>query len=273
MKEAGPSVPVEIYGISEVPMAGDKLVVVKDEKTAKQVSSHRQAETRSKEVGKRDIVSLDDLYEKIKEGQMKELNIVLKADVQGSLEALSDSLVKLSTEVIKLKIIHSSTGAITETDVMLASASGAIVIGFNVRANPRVTEVAEKEKVDIRYYDVIYNVLEDVRLAMTGMLEPVFKENVIGRVDIKEIFRVPRIGAVAGCMVTDGHVERNAKIRLLRDDVVIFDGNMASLRRFKEDVREVQTGYECGIGLENFQDIKPGDVFEVYQMEEIQAEL
>jgi translation initiation factor IF-2 len=273
VKSAGPAMPVEIYGISGVPMAGDKLIVVKDEKRAKQIIEHRQAKMKTKDMARYDIVSLDDLYEKIKEGMIKELNIVLKADVQGSLEALSDSFAKLSKETVKLKIIHSSTGAISESDVMLASASGAIIIGFNVRANPRVGEIAEKENVDIRYYDVIYNVLEDIRLAMTGLLEPVYKENVIGRADIKEIFRVPRVGAVAGCHVTDGHIERNAKVRLLRDEVVIFDGTMASLRRFKEDVKEVQSGYECGIGLENFQDIKPGDVFEAYQMEEVQAEL
>ena len=170
-------------------------------------------------------------------------------------------------------MIHSSTGAISESDVMLASASSAIVIGFNVRANPRVREIAEREKVDIRYYDVIYNVIEDIRLAMTGLLEPVYKENIIGRADIKEIFSVPKVGAVAGCYVTDGYIERNAKVRVLRDEVVVFDGKMASLKRFKDDAKDVQSGYECGIGLENFQDIKPGDVFEVYQIEEIQGEL
>jgi translation initiation factor IF-2 len=254
-------------------MAGDEFIVVEVERTAKQVIDHRQAQVRTKDTVRRDIVSLDDLFEKIKEGEVKELNIVLKADVQGSLEALSDSLLKLSTEEVKLKIIHSSTGAITETDVMLASASGAIIIGFSVRANPRVTEVAQKETVDIRYYDVIYNVIQDIRLAMTGLLEPVYKEQVIGRADIKEVFRVPKVGAVAGCYVTDGHVERNAHVRLLRDEVVIFEGKVGSLRRFKEDVKEVQSGYECGIGLENFQDIKPGDVFELYQIEEHAAEL
>jgi translation initiation factor IF-2 len=222
---------------------------------------------------KRGLVSLDDLFERIKEGEVKELNIILKTDVQGSLEALADSLVKQSTEEVKLKIIHSATGAITESDVMLASASGAIIIGFNVRANPRVREIAEKEDVDIRYYDVIYNAIQDIRMAMAGLLEPVLKEHIIGRVDIKEIFHVPKVGAVAGCYVTDGRVERNANIRLLRDDVVVFDGKIASLRRFKEDAKEVQSGYECGIGLQNFQDIKPGDVFEVYQIEEVEAEL
>jgi translation initiation factor IF-2 len=254
-------------------MAGDEFIVVKDERSARQVVAHRQMQMREKGRTKSGIVSLADLYEKIKEGKIKELNIVLKADVQGSLEALSDSLTKLSTEDVKLKMIHSSTGAITESDIMLASASGAIVIGFRVRANPRVAQIAEKENVDIRYYDVIYNLIEDIRKAMAGLLEPVYRENVIGRADIKEIFNVPKVGTVAGCYVTDGHIERNAKVRLLRDEVVVFDGKMASLKRFKGDVKEVQSGYECGIGLEDFQDIKPGDVFEVYQMEVIQAEL
>ncbi len=273
MKSAGPSVPVELYGISGVPMAGDEFIAVQDEKRAKQVIEHRKSGSKKFETVKRGLVSLDDLFERIKEGDVKELNIVLKTDVQGSLEAVSESLDKQSTEEVKVKIIHSATGAITESDVMLASASGAIIIGFNVRANPRVREIAEKENVDIRYYDVIYNVVKDIRMAMAGLLEPVYEEHIIGRVDIKEIFRVPKVGAVAGCQVTDGHVERNANVRLLRDDVVVFDGKIASLRRFKEDAKEVQSGYECGIGLENFQDIKPGDVFEVYQLEEVQAEL
>ena len=273
MIQAGPSMPVEIYGISGVPMAGDQFIVVKDEKTAKQIIDYRQAQTKAKDMAGRDMVSLDDLYERIKEGAIKELNIIIKADVQGSLEALIDSLTKLSTEEVKLVIIHSSTGAITETDIMLASASGAIIMGFNVRANPRVMEIARREMIDVRYYDVIYNAIEDIRLAMKGLLEPVIEEHVIGRADIKEIFRVPRIGTVGGCYVTSGHMERNARVRLLRDDVVIYDGTMASLRRFKEDVKEVATGYECGIGLENFQDVKPGDVVEAYKTEEVQAEL
>ncbi|MCJ7595695.1 MAG: translation initiation factor IF-2, partial [Desulfobacterales bacterium] len=273
MISATPSMPVEIYGISGVPMAGDEFIVVEDERTAKQIISHRQGQMKSKEIAKRGIISLDDLFQKIKEGEVKELNIVLKTDVQGSLEAVSDSLIKQSTEEVKLKVIHSSTGGITETDVMLASASNAIVIGFNVRANPRVTEIAEKEKVDIRYYDVIYNVIQDIRLAMAGLLDPLQKENVIGRAEVREVFHVPKVGAVAGCYVTDGRVERNANARLLREEVVIFDGKVSSLRRFKDDAKEVQTGYECGIGLEHFQDIKPGDVFEVYQIEEVKAEL
>ena len=273
MKSAGPSLPVEIYGISGVPMAGDKFIAVEDEKTAKQVIEYRKAKSRKQEVVKRGLVSLDDLYDRIKEGNIKELNIVLKADVQGSLEALSESLTRQSTDEVKLKIIHSATGAIAESDIMLASTSEAIIIGFNVRANPRVSGIAKNENVDIRYYDVIYNVINDIRLAMTGLLEPVYEEHVIGRVDIKEIFHVPKVGSVAGCIVTDGHIERNANVRLLRDDVVVFDGKIASLRRFKEDAKEVQSGYECGIGLEHYQDVKPGDVFEVYEVEEVEAEL
>ncbi len=273
MDQAGPSVPVEIYGISGVPKAGDDFIVVPDEKTGKQVAEYRIGRARIEGADKKDIVSLDDLFERIKEGEIKELNIVLKADVQGSIEAISDSLLKLSTSEVKLKIIHSSTGAITETDVMLASASGAIIIGFNVRANPRTAELADREQVDIRYYDVIYNVIKDVKDAMVGMLEPEYREHVIGRVEIKETFHVPKFGTIAGCQVTDGHVVRNASARLLRDDVVVYDGKIGSLRRFKEDVKEVQSGYECGIGLENFQDVKPGDVFEVYEMEEIKPEL
>jgi len=273
MTAAGPSTPVEIYGISGVPMAGDEFIVVKDEKLAKQIIQHRQEKGKKEEVAKKGIVSLDDLYQRIQEGEVKELNIVLKTDVQGSLEALSDSLVKLSTDEVKLKIIHSATGAIAESDVMLAAASNAIIIGFNVRANPRVTELAEKEHVDIRYYDVIYNVLKDVRDAMAGLLEPKFEEEVIGRAEVKATFRVPKVGVVAGCYVTDGKVERGAKVRLLRDEVVIHDGKIASLRRFKDDVKEVQAGFECGISLENFQDIKPGDVFEVFRVKQVEAEL
>ncbi len=270
---ATPSMPVEVYGISGVPMAGDEFIAVPDEKTAKEVIEYRLTQSKKWEGERRGIVSLDDLFQKIKEGDVKELNLVLKADVQGSIEAISDSLAKLISEEVKLKIIHSSTGAISETDVMLASASGAIVIGFNVRANPRVTELAEKETVDIRYYDVIYNLIQDIKLAMTGLLAPIYKENFMGRATVKEVFHIPKVGAVAGCTVTDGRVERNARARLLRDEVVVVEGKIASLRRFKDDVKEVQTGYECGISLENFQDIKPGDVFEVFQMEEVRPEL
>ena len=273
MKIAGPSVPVVLYGISGVPMAGDEFIVVKDEKVAKQIIEHRKEKSKKHEGTKTGLVSLDDLYERIKDGAVKELNIILKADVQGSAEALAESLVKQSTDAVKLKVIHSATGGITESDVTLAAASEAIIIGFNVRANPRVMALAEKENIDIRFYDVIYNAINDVRLAMTGLLEPILKEKIIGRAEVREIFRVPKVGAIAGSHVTDGHVERNAKARLLRDEVVVFDGLISSLRRFKEDVKEVQSGYECGIGLDNFGDVKPGDVFEIYQIEKVAAEL
>ena len=273
MTTAGPSTPVVLYGISGVPMAGDEFIVVKDEKIAKQIIDHRKEKSRKQEGTKTGLVSLDDLYERIKDGGVKELNIILKADVQGSSEALAESLVKQSTDAVKLQVIHSATGGITESDVTLAAASEAIILGFNVRANPRVMALAEKENIDIRFYDVIYNAINDVRLAMTGLLEPILKEKIIGRAEVREIFRVPKVGAIAGSHVTDGHVERNAKARLLRDEVVVFDGLISSLRRFKDDVKEVQSGYECGIGLDNFGDVKPGDVFEIYQIEEVAAEL
>jgi translation initiation factor IF-2 len=273
IKSATPSMPVEIYGISDVPMAGDDFIVTSDEKKAKIISEHRKTKARLDTVTTRDSVSLDNLFDRIKEGEVKELNIIIRADVQGSAEALIDSLTKLSTEDVKLKVIHGGTGAVTESDVMLASASKAIVICFNVRANPVVRAFAAKENVDLRFYDVIYKVIEDVRSAMAGLLEPVYNENIIGRADIKQIFHVSKVGTVAGCYVTDGKIERGAKVRLLRDDVVIFDGNLSSLKRFKDDVKDVSSGFECGVGLENYNDIKPGDVFEFYTLEEIKVEL
>jgi translation initiation factor IF-2 len=273
IKSATPSMPVEIYGISDVPMAGDDYIVTSDEKKAKLISEHRKAKARLDTITTRDSVSLDNLFERIKEGEVKELNIIIRADVQGSAEALIDSLTKLSTEDVKLKVIHGGTGAVTESDVMLASASKAIVICFNVRANPVVKALAGKENVDLRFYDVIYKVIEDVRSAMEGLLEPVYNENIIGRADIKQIFHVSKVGTVAGCYVTDGKIERGAKVRLLRDDVVIFDGNLSSLKRFKDDVKDVSSGFECGVGLENYNDIKPGDVFEFYTLEEVKVEL
>ncbi len=273
IKSATPSLPVEIYGISGVPMAGDDFIVTSDEKKAKLISEHRKTKARLDTVTTRDSVSLDNLFDRIKEGEVKELNIIIRADVQGSVEALVDSLTKLSTEDVKLKVIHGGTGAVTESDVMLASASKAIVICFNVRANPVVKALAGKENVDLRFYDVIYKVIEDVRSAMEGLLEPVYNENIIGRADIKQIFHVSKVGTIAGCYVTDGKIERGAKVRLLRDDVVIFDGNLSSLKRFKDDVKDVSSGFECGVGLENYNDIKPGDVFEFYTLEEMKVEL
>ena len=273
IKSASASMPVEIYGISGVPKAGDDFIVVRDEKKAKLVSEHRKAKARLETVTKQGSISLDTLFDRIKEGAVKELNIIVKADVQGSLEALVDSLVKLSTEEVKLKVIHGGTGALTESDVMLASASKAIIICFNIRTNPAVEAIAEKENVDVRFYDVIYKVTEDIKLAMAGLLEPVYSENIIGRADVKEIFHISKLGTVAGCYVTDGRIERSAKVRLLRDDVVTYNGKISSLKRFKDDVKDVPSGFECGIGLENYDDIKPGDVLEVYTLEEMKPEL
>ncbi len=273
IKSASPSMPVEIYGISDVPMAGDDFTVVSDEKKAKLISEHRKTKARLQVVTKQDSISLDNLFDRIREGKIKELNIIVRADVQGSLEALVDSLIRLSTDAVRLKVIHGATGAVTESDVMLASASKAIIICFNVRANPAVRAIAVSEDVDIRFYDVIYKVIEDIRSAMVGLLDPVYHENIIGRVDIKEIFHVSKVGTVAGCYVTDGRIERGAKVRLLRDDVVAFDGKISSLKRFKDDVKDVPSGFECGIGLENYNDIKPGDILEVYTLEETKAEL
>jgi translation initiation factor IF-2 len=273
IKSATPSMPVEIYGISDVPMAGDDFIVISDEKKAKLISEHRKAKARLDTVTTRDSVSLDNLFDRIKEGEVKELNIIIRADVQGSVEALVDSLTKLSTEDVKLKVLHGATGAVTESDVMLASASKAIIICFNVRANPAVRALTGKENVDLRFYDVIYKVIEDIKSAMAGLLEPVYNENIIGRADIKQIFHVSKVGTVAGCYVTDGKIERAAKARLLRDDVVIFDGNISSLKRFKDDVKDVSSGFECGVGLENYNDIKPEDVLEFYTLEEMKVEL
>ncbi len=273
IKSATPSMPVEIYGISDVPMAGVDFIVISDEKKAKLISEHRKAKARLDTVTTRDSVSLDNIFDRIKEGEVKELNIIIRADVQGSVEALVDSLTKLSTEEVKLKVLHGATGAVAESDVMLASASKAIVICFNVRANPVVRALAGKENVDLRFYDVIYKVIEDIRSAMAGLLEPVYNENIIGRVDVKQVFHISKVGTVAGCYVTDGKIERAANVRLLRDDVVIFDGNISSLKRFKDDVKDVSSGFECGVGLENYNDIKPGDVLEFYTLEEMKVEL
>ena len=273
IKEAFPSMPIEIYGISGVPKAGDDFIVVSNEKKAKLIAEHRKNKSQLGMVTKKDAISLDNLFEKIKEGEAKELNIIVKADVQGSLEALIDSLVKQSTKEVKLKVIHGATGAVTESDVMLANASKAVIICFNIRANPAVQEIARREYVDIKFYDVIYKVIEDIRLAMAGLLEPVYTENIIGHVDIKEIFHVSKIGTIAGCYVSDGKIEKDANVRLLRDDAVIFSGKISSLKRFKDDARDVSSGLECGVGLQNYNDMKPGDILEVYRLLEEKAEL
>ena len=271
--QALPSIPVEVHGFSGVPLAGDEFIVCEDEKTAKQIALTRLQKKREAELSKTGKVTLEKLYEQIQEGQVKELNIILKADVQGSIEAISEALHKLSTQAIKVIVIHSSPGAITETDILLASASKAIIIGFNVRPNHKVQEMAEQEQVDVRFYDIIYQLVSDVKDAMVGMLEPVYKEVVHGHAEVRDLFHVPKLGAIAGSLVTDGKIERNAKARLLRDHVVIYDGRIASLRRIKDDVKEVAVGYECGIRLEDYNDLKVGDIIESYILEEIKPEL
>ena len=271
--QAPPSTPVEVHGFSGVPNAGEEFLVSEDERMAKQVSLHRLQKKRESELSKTSKITLEKLFEQIKEGQVKELTLILKADVQGSLEAISEALNKLSTAAVRVITLHSSTGAITETDIMLASASKAIIIGFNVRPNPKAQELAEQEQVDVRFYDIIYNLVSEVKDAMTGMLDPIHKEVVNGHAEVRELFHVPKVGTVAGCGVTDGKIDRNSKARLLRDNVVIFDGRLSSLRRFKDDAREVLAGFECGLSLEGYNDIKIGDTIESYFLEEVKATL
>jgi translation initiation factor IF-2 len=273
VEKATPSLPVEVHGISGVPQAGDEFVVVADDKQAKQVATHRQLKQREAELSRATKVTLDNLFARIREGETKELKVVLKTDVQGSLEAILDSLQKLGTDEIKVRIIHSAVGAVTETDVMLASASDAIIIGFGVRAETKVQELADREKVDVRYYDVIYQIISDVRAAMEGMLEPTYKETFMGRAEVVQTFNIPKVGTIAGCMVKEGRVERGAKVRVLRDNVVINDSKVGSLRRYKDDAKEVRAGQDCGIGVENFNDIKVGDILETYGVEEIKPVL
>ncbi|SNX55474.1 translation initiation factor IF-2 [Thermoanaerobacterium sp. RBIITD] len=269
IKKAAPSIPVEVLGLSDVPEAGDILVVLDDEKKARSISEKRKEKQREEEIKQKQKISLDELFNQIKEGNVKELNLILKADVQGSVEALKKSIEQLSNEEVRIKVIHGAVGAITETDVMFASASNAIIIGFNVRPDGNAKSLAEKEKVDIRLYRIIYDAIDDLKAAMKGMLEPEFKEKELGKAEVRAIFRVPGVGNVAGCYVTEGKITRNADIRVVRDGIVIFEGKISSLKRFKDDVKEVQEGFECGIGIERFNDIKEGDVFEAYQMEEI----
>lgn len=265
----GPSIPVEVHGLSGVPEAGDHLVVVESEKTAKEIGYHRKQKQREASLVRASKVSLEDLYQRFKEGKTKELKLIIKADVQGSVGALNDALQKLSTDEIRVNIIHASAGAITESDVMLASASDAIIIGFNVRPSTNVQELSHHEKVDIHYYDVIYRMIGDIQNAMTGMLEPEYQERIIGYAQIRQLFKVPKVGVVAGCYVNEGKIERGAKVRIVRDGTVIYDGEIGSLKRFKEDVKEVIAGYEFGISFENFQDMKEGDSLEAYLLEEV----
>ncbi len=273
VESAGPSMPVEIVGLSGVPMAGDELVALADEKDARQVSQHRIQKQRSKELAKTNRLSLEGLFEKMQKGEVKDLNLIIKADVDGSIEALRDSLVKLSNDEVSINVVHAATGTITESDVFLAANSNAIIIGFNVRPNAKVQELAAEENVDMRFHNVIYNVIKEVKDSIVGMMESIFEERVLGRAEVRQTFHVPKIGTIAGCYVTDGKIRRGQLLRLLRDGIITYEGKNSSLRRFKDDVKEVQSGYECGIGIENFNDIKVGDVIESYFMEEIRPEV
>ncbi|EDK33473.1 translation initiation factor IF-2 [Clostridium kluyveri] len=269
IKSAGPSIPVEILGLSEVPAAGDRFHQVKDEKTARDIAEKRKQKIREEYLQSTHKVSLEDLYNQIKEGKVKELNIIVKADVQGSIEALKQSLQKLSNEEVKVRVIHGAVGAITETDVTLASASNAIIIGFNVRPDSNAQAAAEKESVDVKTYRVIYNAIEDIKAAMVGMLEPDYKEVILGKAEIRQIYKISNIGTIAGCYVQEGKMVRNCKVRIIRDGIVIFESELASLKRFKDDVKEAAEGYECGLSIEKFNDIKEGDIVEAYDIEEI----
>jgi translation initiation factor IF-2 len=273
VQEAGPSIPVEVQGLSGVPQAGDEFIVLTDEKMAKSVASSRQLKARETELAAASKVSLDNLFEKMAEQEVKELRVVLRADVQGTLQAFGQAAENLSTDAIRVRSLHEGTGSITENDIHLAAASDAIIIGFNVRPSVKVKELADREGVDVRSYDVIYHALEDIEKAMKGMLEPTFEERVIGTAEVRETFSVPKIGTVAGCSVIAGKMERNARVRLLRDGVVIYTGRLGSLRRFKDDVKEVLTGFECGIGIENYNDIKIGDHIEAFVLDEVEATL
>jgi translation initiation factor IF-2 len=269
INQAGPSVPVEILGLNETPQAGDTLVVMESEKVAKNIAEKRKDRRHQESMNSSSKVSLDDLFDRIQKGEVKDLNIIIKADVSGSIEAVKQSLLKQSMEEVKVNPIHGGVGGINENDVMLAAASNAIVIGFNVRPSIAAMELAKKENVDIRTYNIIYKAIEDIQQAVKGMLAPIYKEVVLGRAEVRQTFKVPNIGVVAGVYVTSGKITRKSKIRLLRNDIVLHDGDIASLRRFKDDVSELNTGYEGGIGIEKYNDIKDGDFLEAYIMEEI----
>jgi translation initiation factor IF-2 len=269
INEAGPSIPVEIQGLSDVPNAGDDAMVLPDEKKAREIALFRQGKYRDVKLAKQQAAKLESMFEQMAEGEVKQLPLIIKADVQGSYEGLTHALTKLSTSEVKVNVIHSGVGGITESDINLALASKAVVIGFNVRADANARKLAESSGVDIRYYNIIYEIVDDVKAALSGLLSPEKKENIIGQVEIRQVFQVPKVGAVAGCMVLSGMVKRGSRVRLLRDNVVTFDGELDSLKRFKDDVREVKEGFECGLSLKNYNDIKEGDQLEVYEVVEV----
>ena len=273
INEAGPSMPVEILGLPGVPLAGDIFSVVKDEATAKQIAAIRLRKVQEADRMKTAKVSLTDLYDKISRGEVRELNVVLKADVQGSIEALREALGKIESDKVTLKVIHTAVGGINDGDIMLAAASGAIIIGFNVRPQSKAAQLAEKEGVDVRLYNIIYNIVDDIKKAMEGLLAPIVTEEALGKVEIREVFKLSRSGVIAGCYVLEGKVTRTSKARLVRDSVVIYEGRIGSLKRFKDDVKEVQGGFECGLAIEGYNDIRAGDIIEVYELKEEAAKL
>jgi translation initiation factor IF-2 len=273
IESAGPSTPVEVIGFSSVPEAGDSFVVVTDERKAKDLATQRLQRQREVELAKTSRVTLEDFFKKMKKGVVKDLNLILKADVQGSIGALTEALGRLSTEAIRVNILHSSVGAINESDCMLASASDAIILGFNVKSEPKAQVLAEQEKIDIRLYNVIYDALDDVRKAMEGLLEPVYEERLSGRARVIQLFHISRVGVIAGSMVYEGKILRGSHVHVIRDGKVIHEGEIASLKRVKDDVREVASGFDCGITLSGFQDLMLNDVIESYTIEKVTAHL
>ncbi|HHT7235187.1 MULTISPECIES: translation initiation factor IF-2 [Bacillus] len=269
VKVAGPSTPVEITGLNEVPQAGDRFMAFADEKKARQIGESRAQEALVAQRGEKSKFSLEDLFQQIQEGDVKEINLIVKADVQGSVEAMAASLRKIDVEGVKVKIIHTGVGAITESDVILASASNAIIIGFNVRPDVNAKRTAELEKVDVRLHRIIYKVIEEIESAMQGMLDPEFEEKVIGQAEVRQTFKVTKVGTIAGCYVIDGKITRDSGVRIIRDGVVVFEGQLDTLKRFKDDVKEVAQNYECGITIERYNDLKEGDIIEAYVMEEV----
>jgi translation initiation factor IF-2 len=272
VNEAGPATPVEVLGLQEAPLAGDGFAVVENENRARQVSEFRGARLRAQQSGP-GRGTLEQQFSKIAAGESKELAVVIKTDVQGSLEAIVASLQKMRTDEVGARILHAAVGGINESDVTLARASGGLIIGFNVRANPQARELAKRDKIDIRYYSIIYNVIDDVKAALSGMLAPSLRERFLGNAEIREVFEITKVGKIAGCMVTEGVVKRGAKVRLLRDNVVIHEGSLKTLKRFKDEVREVKEGFECGMAFENYHDIQRGDQIECFEIEEVSREL
>ena len=272
LKEAGPSVPVEIIGMSEVPGAGDDFHAVADERMARELVEQRKQDQKDAAAGPvKQKVSLEELFSQIQAGEMKDLNVIVKADVQGSAEAVKASLEKISNEEVRVRVIHCAVGAVSESDVMLATTANAIIVGFNVRPDKNAQEVAARNKVDMRMYRVIYEAIDEIESAMKGMLAPKFKEVELGRAEVRQVYKITNVGIVAGSYVLEGRMARNAQMRLVRDGIVVHDGAIASLQRFKDSVKEVAAGYECGITIEKFQDIKEGDIIEAYVMEQIQV--